>query len=86
LFSRTNRAKYRAEVLGDVPRIGIESRSGGANWARWLGDSGEFVGMNRFSVASAPAEVLYREFGITADAVAKSGAALQSRDQRWRAA
>jgi transketolase len=62
--------EYRAEVLGDVPRIGIEAAVEG-DWARWLGDSGEFVGMTGFG-ASAPAEVLYREFGITADAVAKA--------------
>jgi transketolase len=62
--------EYRMEVLGDVPRIGIEAAVEG-DWARWLGDSGEFVGMAGFG-ASAPAEVLYREFGITADAVAKA--------------
>ncbi|MEH2569041.1 transketolase [Bradyrhizobium sp. AZCC 2289] len=62
--------EYRAEVLGDVPRVGIEAAVEG-DWARWLGDSGEFVGMTGFG-ASAPAEVLYREFGITADAVAKA--------------
>jgi transketolase len=39
------------------------------DWARWLGEDGEFVGMTGFG-ASAPADVLYREFGITADAVA----------------
>ena len=41
------------------------------DWARWLGEHGEFVGMTGFG-ASAPAEVLYREFGITAEAVASS--------------
>ena len=62
--------EYRTEVLGTVPRIGVEAAIEG-DWARWLGDSGEFVGMTGFG-ASAPAEVLYREFGITADAVAKA--------------
>ena len=55
-------------MLGRVPRIGVEAAIEG-DWARWLGDSGEFVGMTGFG-ASAPAEVLYREFGITAEAVA----------------
>ena len=72
LFRQQSRG-YRAEVLGDVPRIGIEAAVEG-DWARWLGDAGEFVGMTGFG-ASAPAETLYREFGITADAVA--GAALR---------
>ena len=62
--------EYRTEVLGTVPRIGVEAAIEG-DWARWLGDSGEFVGMTGFG-ASAPAEVLYREFGITAEAVAKA--------------
>ena len=69
LFHRQTR-EYRARVLGSVPRIGIEAAIEG-DWARWIGDSGEFVGMTGFG-ASAPAEVLYREFGITAEAVATS--------------
>ena len=67
LFRQQSR-EYRAEVLGSAPRIGVEAAVEG-DWARWLGDSGEFVGMTGFG-ASAPAEVLYREFGITAEAVA----------------
>jgi transketolase len=69
LFRQQSR-EYRTAVLGRVPRIGIEAAVEG-DWARWLGDSGEFVGMTGFG-ASAPAETLYREFGITADAVAKA--------------
>ncbi len=60
--------EYRATVLGSAPRIGVEAAVEG-DWARWLGDAGEFVGMTGFG-ASAPAEALYREFGITAEAVA----------------
>ncbi|SDN12009.1 transketolase [Afipia sp. GAS231] len=67
LFRRQSR-DYRADVLGRAPRIGVEAAVEG-EWARWLGDSGEFVGMTGFG-ASAPAEVLYRKFGITAEAVA----------------
>jgi len=59
---------YRARVLGSVPRVGIEAAVEG-DWARWLGDGGEFIGMTGFG-ASAPADVLYREFGITPAAVA----------------
>src|SRR4029077_16245794 len=62
--------EYGAVVLGAVPRIGVEAAVEG-DWARWIGDTGEFVGMTGFG-ASAPAETLYREFGITADAVAKA--------------
>jgi len=59
---------YRAGVLGDVPRVGVEAavRMG---WDRWLGPDGAFVGMTGFG-ASAPAADLYRHFGITPEAVA----------------
>ncbi|KZD25139.1 transketolase [Tardiphaga robiniae] len=59
---------YRAAILGSAPRVGVEAAIEG-DWARWLGDGGEFVGMAGFG-ASAPADDLYREFGITAAAVA----------------
>ena len=44
-------------------------RSGAA-----VADDGEFVGMTGFG-ASAPAEVLYKHFGITAEAVAAAAKA-----------
>jgi transketolase len=60
---------YRAAVLGPSGgvRVGCEAavRFG---WDRWLGDSGGFVGMRGFG-ASGPAELLYRHFGITAEAI-----------------
>lgn len=61
-------ADYRVHVLGaGCVRIGIEAalRLG---WDRYLGTVGDFVGMTGFG-ASAPAEQLYRHFGITAEAV-----------------
>jgi transketolase len=67
LFRRQSQ-DYRTKVLGDAPRVGVEAAIEG-DWGRWLRDDGEFVGMTGFG-ASAPADVLYREFGITADAVA----------------
>jgi len=44
-------------------------------WDRFIGHDGVFVGMTGFG-ASAPYERLYAEFGITADAVAKTAKAL----------
>ncbi len=61
-------AAYRSAVLGaGTARVAIEAalRFG---WERWLGEHGAFVGMRGFG-ASAPADVLYRHFGITAEAV-----------------
>lgn len=62
-------ASYKARVLGDAPaKVAVEAavRFG---WDRFVGPDGGFVGMTGFG-ASAPAEVLYKEFGITAEAVA----------------
>jgi transketolase len=67
LFARQS-PEYRKRVLGKAPRVGVEAAIEG-DWARWLGEDGEFVGMSGFG-ASAPASVLYREFGITPVAVA----------------
>jgi transketolase len=61
-------AAYRSAVLGaGTVRVAVEAalRFG---WDRYLGEHGAFVGMSGFG-ASAPADVLYRYFGITADAV-----------------
>ena len=60
-------ATYRDQVLGDTLRVGIEAALG-FGWDRWLGPDGVFIGMTGFG-ASAPAEVLYKHFGITPEAV-----------------
>jgi len=60
---------YRSEVLPTAvgPRVAIEAgvRQG---WDRYLGDRGEFVGMDGFGL-SAPFQKIYAEFGFTADNV-----------------
>jgi transketolase len=80
LFAAQDEA-YRRKVLpAGAVRIGIEAavRQG---WDRWLmGERGsekksDFVGMDSFG-ASAPAELLYKHFGITAEAVAAKALAL----------
>jgi len=59
---------YRNQVLGSGVRVAIEAgvKQG---WERYIGDKGAFVGMTGFG-ASAPAEALYKHFGITAEATA----------------
>jgi transketolase len=66
---------YRRRVLPAGPvRVAVEAGTR-MGWDRWLygergkRDKGGFVGMYDFG-ASAPAEVLYAQFGITAQAVA----------------
>jgi transketolase len=71
---------YRRRVLGSGVRVAVEAgvRQG---WDRWLLGEGAkpgksaFVGMTGFG-ASAPAERLYKEFGITAEKVAEAAQAL----------
>ena len=64
----TQDAAYRASVLGrGTVRVAVEAAIQ-QGWERFIGEDGAFVGMTGFG-ASAPAEVLYREFGITAEAV-----------------
>lgn len=57
---------YRAQVLGGALRVGIEAACS-MGWERWLGPEGVFIGMQGFG-ASAPAEELFRHFGITPEA------------------
>ncbi len=65
-------AGYRAEMLGPegTRRVVCEAAIG-FGWEKWLGADGVFVGMTGFG-ASAPAEVLYKQFGITVDAIVKA--------------
>ncbi|MFT4148938.1 MAG: transketolase [Paracoccaceae bacterium] len=80
LFAQQDEA-YRKKVLPAGPvRVAIEAGVRAGGWDRWLlGERGReakagFIGMKGFG-ASAPAERLYKEFGITAEntvATAKS--------------
>jgi transketolase len=65
---------YRNAVLGLAPRVGVEAAAE-FGWSKWLGPDGAFVGMHGFG-ASAPAQDLYKHFGITAEAVAAAARSL----------
>lgn len=70
LFEKQSKA-YKAKILGtEKIRIAVEAgvRTG---WDKFIGIDGQFIGMNSFG-ASAPAEVLYEKFGISAKAVVKA--------------
>jgi len=74
--------KYRQEVLGpgwpDCVRVAVEAAIS-PGWDRYIGDHGEFVGLNGFGL-SAPGHVLFEHFGITAEnVVAKAKEALDRR-------
>jgi transketolase len=69
---RVQPQEYRDAVLPPTvtARVAIETgvRLG---WERFIGDFGEFIGMSSFG-ASAPADVLLRNFGFTVDAVVQA--------------
>jgi transketolase len=70
LFERQT-AAYQAQVIGTAPvRIAVEAAVK-QGWDRFIGEDGVFIGMSGFG-ASAPYERLYKEFGITAEAVAQA--------------
>ncbi len=61
--------EYRESVLprAVTARVSIEAGST-FGWERYVGSGGFAIGIDHFG-ASAPAKVLYKEFGITVDAV-----------------
>jgi transketolase len=68
LFEAQPRA-YRDEVLPPAVPARLAVELGVAQgWQRYVGDRGDMLGVERFG-ASAPAEVLLREYGFTADHV-----------------
>jgi transketolase len=70
LFQRRP-ADDRAAVLPvGVPRVSVEAATT-FGWERWIGDGGRAIGIDRFG-ASAPAPVLFEQFGFTAEAVAQA--------------
>ncbi len=79
LFKARSAGERRA-VLGDAPRIAIEAavRDG---WDRYLRDDDVFIGMDGFG-ASAPAEELYRHFGITAERIVETARLLVETSNR----
>jgi transketolase len=62
---------YRRAVIGDAPVKAAIEAAVRFGWERFIGADGVFVGMSGFG-ASAPAERLYQEFGITAEALAQA--------------
>ena len=71
-------AEYKEAVLPDsvTARVAIEAASP-FGWERYIGTKGTTVTLNHFG-ASAPAKVLYQQFGITVDNIVEKAKALLS--------
>jgi transketolase len=67
LFEQQPKAYQEAVIGRGTVRVAVEAAIK-QGWERFIGEDGGFVGMSSFG-ASAPAEVLYKEFGITAEAI-----------------
>jgi len=65
---------YRRSVLGLAPRLAVEAGVE-QGWEGLIGESGAFIGMRGFG-ASAPAQALFEEFGITAERAAATALVL----------
>jgi len=71
--------KYRETVLPLEVKARIAVEAGiKLGWERYVGLEGEIVGMEGFG-ASAPSQVLYEKFGITAEAIVQTAKGLLRR-------
>ncbi len=60
---------YRNEIIPPTVRARVSVEAGISQpWYRWIGDAGRHIGIEHFG-ASADAATLFREFGITTEAV-----------------
>jgi transketolase len=68
-------AEYRASILlPGIPKVAIEAGST-LGWWKYVGLDGAVIGLDRFG-ASAPAPIVLRELGFTAENVASHAKAL----------
>jgi len=64
LFGEQDQA-YRESILPTMTKTRMAVEAGvSMGWERWVGEKGIILGIDRFG-ASAPCEVVYREFGLT---------------------
>ena len=66
LFDRQP-ADYRRTVLNGLPVLAIEAGVS-EGWHKYTGFDGDSVSIDRFGASGAP-DLLYREYGITVDAI-----------------
>ncbi len=72
---REQPTSYQKSVLPDevTNRVAIEAASP-SGWHEWIGSKGRFIGLNRFG-ASAPYKEIYKNLGLTAEAVVEAAKA-----------
>jgi transketolase len=71
--------EYRDEVLPPDVKARLSVEAGVAlGWKQWVGDDGDSISIEHFG-ASAPGDIVLREFGYTADNVVARALALRTR-------
>jgi transketolase len=71
LFEKQDQA-YQNSVFPPSIEMRISIEAGVTQgWNKWVGTKGKIIGLDRFG-ASAPASVLFKQFGFTVDAIVKS--------------
>ncbi len=76
LFSALPRAEQDLVLPPSVPaRLAIEMGAS-QGWRQYVGDAGDVLSVERFG-ASAPGEVVQREYGFTVDEVCRRALALK---------
>ena len=69
-------ASYHEQVLPAKVKARVSIEAGVTfGWERWVGDGGASIGLDHFG-ASAPAEILFEQFGLTVENVVKTAKSL----------
>ena len=75
LFERQTK-EYRTSVLGPASTIRLAVEAGvPMGWDKYTGDEGAILGITKFG-ASAPYEILFKEYGFTIENVVKKAESL----------
>jgi transketolase len=71
--------EYREEVLPPDVKARLSVEAGIAlGWKKWVGDDGDSISIEHFG-ASAPGDLVLKEFGYTADNIVARALALRTR-------
>ena len=63
---------YREQVLPSDIKVRVAIEAGvTAGWDRFVGDQGKVIGIDRFG-ASAPADTVYKQLGLTPDTMVET--------------
>ena len=78
LFEEQDRS-YRDQVLPPAvkKRLAVEAASP-MGWRKWVGDEGDIIGVETFG-ASAPAEIIFKNYGFSTENVVQHALALMGR-------